>query len=58
MKTYMIVVNFYSGETFLYLRKFLITAKNEQEARVFVSNPLSILEFSNYKIMEVRALCE
>ena len=58
MKTYMIVVNFYSEETFLYNRKFSIVAKTEQDARIFVANSLNVLEFTNFKIAEVKAICD
>lgn len=57
MKTYLIRVDFYGGTDFLYYREFPITAHSEQEARVFVSNTLSVMEFYNFKISEVKVLC-
>jgi len=56
MNKYMIIVNFYSEETYLYRRKFIIRADTEQDAKDFVSNTLNVLEFTNFKIMEVKAL--
>ena len=59
MKKYEVLVSFMAGCTdrALYTKYYIVKAKSEEEADAAVFNGLSLIEFQNFKIVEVKE-CE
>ena len=58
MKTFAVKIGFMMGESnkILYRKYYSILADSEEEARKFVSNGLAIIEFRNFRILEVKEI--
>ena len=59
MKTYAVKVGFMGSDNsykVLYDKSYPIIADNEEEAQKIVHNGLSVIEFRNFRILEVKEI--